>query len=354
MGNPVAPPRPPSQPDPHSAPDEPAEVRGSHEIESGAPTVHTFLGMPAVIQSAVMRRLLEFVERAARSRAAVLITGETGAGKELIARAIHQYSRRSSRPWIDLNCAALPELLLESELFGYERGAFSGAMSSKPGLFELAHTGSVFLDEVSELSPRMQVKLLRVLDGAPYYRLGGTRKISVDARIIAATNQDLDQATVTGAFRRDLYHRLAQLQVRVPPLRERPEDVAPLAKFFLGQQEQEEHGPLWFSAAALAALECHAWPGNVRELRNVVVQAAVIADEGVIEREHLPVTVRSAPPKAVTLEDLEREAILRVLAETAGQQQRAAEILGISLRTLGRKLKAYNEERRQTHGRALR
>jgi len=317
-------------------------------MESGAPMVYTFLGMPGVIQSAIMRRLLEVVERVGRSRAAVLITGETGAGKELIARAIHQYSRRASRPWIDLNCAALPELLIESELFGYEKGAFSGAMSAKPGMFELAHTGSVFLDEVSELSPRMQVKLLRVLDGAPYYRLGGTRKISVDARIIAATNQDLEEATATGAFRRDLYHRLAQLQVRVPSLRERPEDVAPLAKFFLGQQEQQEQRPLRFSAEALDALDGYAWPGNVRELRNVVVQAAVMAEQGVIEMEHLPVPVRSAPPKAVTLEDLEREAILRVLAETAGQQQRAAEILGISLRTLGRKLKAYNEGGSQT------
>jgi len=220
-------------------------------------------------------------------------------------------------------------------------------MAPKPGMFELAHTGSVFLDEVSELSPRMQVKLLRVLDGAPYYRLGGTRKISVDARVIAATNQDLEKATAAGTFRRDLYHRLAQLHVHVTPLRERPEDVAPLAEFFLGQQEQQEQAPFRFSAEALTALERYAWTGNVRELRNVVVQAAVIADEGVIQTEHLPVTLRSAPPKAVTLEDLEREAILRVLGETAGQQQRAAEILGISLRTLGRKLKEYNDGRRR-------
>jgi len=345
MGNPVAPPRPPSLPDTHSEPDDSDEVRGSPGVDAGAPAVHVFLGMPAVIQSGVMRRLLEFVERAGRSRAAVLITGETGAGKELIARAIHQYSRRATRPWIDLNCAALPELLIESELLGYERGAFSGAMTPKPGMFELAHTGSVFLDEVSELSPRMQVKLLRVLDGAPYYRLGGTRKVSVDARIIAASNQDLDEATAAGTFRRDLYHRLAQLHVRVPPLRERPEDVAPLAKFFLAQQEQQEQRPLRFSAEAMDALERYAWPGNVRELRNAVVQAAVMAEQGVMEVKHLPVPVRTAPPKAVTLEDLEREAILRVLAETAGQQQRAAGILGISLRTLGRKLKAYNEGR---------
>lgn len=302
--------------------------------------------MPAVIASGVMRRLLEFVERAGRTRASVLITGETGAGKELIARALHAYSSRAARPWIDLNCAALPELLLESELFGYERGAFSGALTAKPGMFELAHTGSLFLDEISELSPRMQVKLLRVLDGAPYYRLGGTRKVAVDVRVIAASNQNLEQATATGAFRRDLYHRLAQLQIEVPPLRERQKDIVPLAQFFLNEQEPERARPLRFSAEALQALERYAWPGNVRELRNVVVQAAVMAEQGLIEVRHLPAPVRTAPTKAVTLEAIERETILRVLEENAGQQQRAARILGISLRTLARKLKAYNAESR--------
>ena len=162
--------------------------------------VHTFMGMPAVINSQPMRRLLAFVERVARANAAILITGESGTGKELIARAIHHYSMRCTRPWIDLNCAALPELLIESELFGYEKGAFSGALATKPGMFELAQTGSVFLDEIGDLPPRMQVKLLRVLDGAAYYRLGGTRKISVDARVIAATNQDLEEAMAAGNF----------------------------------------------------------------------------------------------------------------------------------------------------------
>src|SRR5690242_6977502 len=236
--------------------------------------VHVFLGMPAVIRSEPMRRLLQFVERVGRSSAAVLITGESGTGKELIARALHQYSARAGRPWIDLNCAALPELLIESELFGYEKGAFSGAVATKAGMFELAQTGSVFLDEIGELPPRMQVKLLRVLDNAPYYRLGGTRKISVDARIIAATNQDLEQAMAAGQFRRDLYHRLGQVRVHVPALRDRQDDIAPLAQFFLEQQEQ----PFHFSQEALDALERYHWPGNVRELRNVVVQAAVMAD----------------------------------------------------------------------------
>jgi transcriptional regulator with PAS, ATPase and Fis domain len=311
--------------------------------------VHTFLGMPAVISSPAMRRLIAFVERVARANAAILITGESGTGKELIARAIHQHSMRCGRPWIDLNCAALPELLIESELFGYEKGAFSGALATKPGMFELAQTGSVFLDEIGDLPPRMQVKLLRVLDGAPYYRLGGTRKISVDARVIAATNQDLEQAMAAGSFRRDLYYRLAQVRVHVPPLRDRPDDVRPLARFFLGKQDPR----LQLSERAMQALEQYAWPGNVRELRNVVVQAAVMADGDAIELEHLPFVVQSAPPRPVTLDDMEREMILKVMNDTGGEQQRTAEILGISLRTLSRKLKQYQEDGRRTQDQSL-
>jgi transcriptional regulator with PAS, ATPase and Fis domain len=341
MGNPFVPLDPTFRPKSSSATDTDPRLGQSPEAETaGRPLVKTFLGMTAVIQSAPMRRLLGFAERVGRSGAAVLITGETGAGKELIARALHAYSPRSARPWIDLNCAALPELLIESELFGYERGAFSGALASKPGMFELAHTGSVFLDEVGELSPRMQVKLLRVLDGAPYYRLGGTRKISADVRVIAASNQDPAEATASGAFRRDLYYRLAQVRIHVPPLRERLEDIAPLARFFL---EQQQPPALGFSEEALAALERYDWPGNVRELRNVVVEAAVMADGERIEWHHLPLAVQAAPPKAVTLEDVERETILRVLEENGGRQHPTADMLGISLRTLGRKLKSYDQ-----------
>jgi len=323
---------------PEFAPDPP--VAGLSEAGAGEPEVHVFLGMPAIIQSVPMRRLLEFVERVGRSSAAVLISGESGTGKELIARAIHDYSLRSGRPWIDLNCAALPELLIESELFGYERGAFTGAMSSKPGMFELANSGSVFLDEIGEMPPRMQVKLLRVLDGAPYYRLGGTRKISVDVRVIAASNQDLEAAIGAGTFRRDLYHRLAQVRVHVPPLRERLPDIAALAHFFLARQERQ---PLRLSDEALAVMKNYDWPGNVRELRNAVVQAAIMADDGTIEVKHLPFLIRTAPAatKPLTLEGMEREMILRVMTEMDGAQQRTADSLGISLRTLGRKLKQY-------------
>src|SRR4051812_16057545 len=196
-----------------------------------------FLGMEAVIASQPMRSLMATVERAARSHASVLITGESGSGKELIARALHHYSQRSHKPWVDLSCAALPEHLLESELFGYEKGAFSGADVAKPGLFEMAHQGTIFLDEIGELDPKMQVKLLRVLDGVPYYRLGGVRKVSVDVRIVAATNRDLETAVGAGEFRQDLYHRLNQISLCVPPLRERAEDIAPLARYFLSQHD---------------------------------------------------------------------------------------------------------------------
>src|SRR5579885_2432147 len=180
-----------------------------------------FLGMHAIIASEPMRRLMDIVQRVARSSATVLITGESGSGKELVARAVHHYSMRAHRPWVDLSCAALPEHLLESELFGYDKGAFSGADSCKPGLFELADQGTIFLDEIGELDPRMQVKLLRVLDGVPYYRLGGTKKVQVDVRVVAATNQNLEKAVEEGRFRSDLYHRISQFNLRVPPLRQR-------------------------------------------------------------------------------------------------------------------------------------
>jgi DNA-binding NtrC family response regulator len=304
-----------------------------------------------------MRQLIELAERIAQSNAAVLITGESGSGKELIARAVHHYSLRCAKPWVDVSCAALPEHLVESELFGYEKGAFSGADSPKPGLFELAHHGTLFLDEVGELEPRMQVKLLRVLDGVAYYRLGGTRKVTVDVRIVAATNQDLESMVDTGSFRGDLYHRLGQICLRVPPLRERSEDIVPLAEHFLKQTNSR----LNFSDEALQVLQGHRWPGNVRELRNVVTKAAVLAREVEIGAADLllaPPRVPSAPvatpmPAASTgapqvpsanLDGMEKSTILRVLAQTNGHQQKAAELLGISRRTLSRKLKLYGRE----------
>src|SRR5215471_21135619 len=197
------------------------------------PKTEVLLGVTAVLHSAVIRDLMAKVQRIAQSPAAVIITGETGSGKEIIARALHHYSLRCSKPWVDVNCAALPEHLIESELFGYEKGAFSGADVTKPGFFELANTGTLFLDEIGELEPRTQVKLLRVLDGTPYYRVGGLKKLAIDARIITATSRDLEDQVVKGAFRNDLFHRLNQIHLRVPPLRERREDIIPLANFFL-------------------------------------------------------------------------------------------------------------------------
>ncbi len=311
----------------------------------GAPHLHSFFGMNAVIASAPMRRLMERINRIAPTSVAVLITGETGSGKEVVARAVHQYSLRSSKAWVDVNCAALPDHLLESELFGHEKGAFSGADAMKQGMFELANGGTLFLDEVGELDLRMQVKLLRVLDGVPYYRLGGTRKVTSDVRIVAATNANLEEAVERGAFRRDLYHRLDQARLRVPSLKDREDDIVPLCRHFLAAAFPN----LRFTDAALDALRSYDWPGNVRELRNTVIKSALAADGPDILASDLPEEVRSqagveSQNGGRTLDDLERQAIVNALQETGGRQDYAARILGISRRTLIRKLKVYGAQ----------
>ena len=317
----------------------------AHERRSeGEINQHSFLGMTAVIQSAPMRQLMQKVEKIAKSSAAVLIIGETGSGKEVVARALHHHSLRCGKPWIDVNCAALPDHLLESELFGHEKGAFSGADSMKQGFFELANGGTLFLDEIGELDLKMQVKLLRVLDGTPYYRLGGTRKVTSDVRIIAATNVDLQEAVEKGTFRRDLYHRLDQARLDVPALRTRAEDVEALANFFLTKEAPQ----LSFSAAAMDALRAYSWPGNVRELRNVVVKAALLAEGEEIDLNDLPSTLFEMEVSnnlaGRTLDQLEQRAIFDALSETGGRQDRAARMLGISQRTLIRKLKIYSSQ----------
>jgi Nif-specific regulatory protein len=274
-----------------------------------------------------------------------LITGESGSGKELVARAIHHYSLRCTKPWVDLNCGALPEHLIESELFGYEKGAFSGAESMKPGLFEAATTGTIFLDEIGELDIKTQVKLLRVLDGVPYYRLGGTKKVMVDVRVVAATNVNLEEAIQAGRFRMDLYHRLSPIQMYVPALRERLEDIAPLAGFFLQQHDPRRR----FTPEAVEVLRRHSWPGNVRELRNVVTRAAIYSSDEEIGPGDLPSEIAGKQMSAISpeqvgtysLDGLEQHTIFKVLAQTGGHQQKAADILGISRRTLIRKLKLY-------------
>jgi DNA-binding NtrC family response regulator len=312
---------------------------------ASAPEVHEFIGSAAVFASEPMRQLLYQVRKIASTNATALITGESGVGKEVVARAIHHYSQRSAGSWVDVNCAALPENLLESELFGYEKGAFSGADSSKPGLFEMAHRGTLFLDEIGDLDLRMQVKLLRVLDGVGYYRVGGVKKVKVDVRLVAATNQNLKTAVAEGRFRSDLYHRLSQIRLVVPSLRERLEDIIPLAEHYL----QEQSPGLRLSDAVKRKLLDYSWPGNVRELRNVVVRAAIFASGPEIAVADLPEEFESNSVaedlqelhNLAFLPDLERGAILQALQQTQGHQQRAAARLGISRRTLQRKIKSY-------------
>lgn len=299
-----------------------------------------------ILASPVMHDFMRLVDRVASHSESVLITGETGTGKELIARTIHCSSHRRNRPWVDINCAALPENLVESELFGYEKGAFSGADASKPGLFELADKGTLFLDEIGELQLQTQVKLLRVLDGQPFYRLGGHRKIKVDVRIVAATNQDLEAAVREGRFRQDLFHRLGQFQLRVPSLRERPEDIVALAEHFLRLKAPHKN----FSEQAISALLSHSWPGNIRELRNLVARLAMESPLSEIDFSQItadltggPAALRQTASMPVSnLDSMEEQMIIKALERTGGQRTMAAEQLGISRRTLSRKLKEYN------------
>ncbi|HUJ24020.1 MAG TPA: sigma-54 dependent transcriptional regulator [Bryobacteraceae bacterium] len=315
------------------------------EPEEQAPRPQSYLGLSAIIASQPMQKLMELVVKVAQTSATVLIAGESGSGKELVARAIHHYSLRCTKPWVDLNCGALPEHLIESELFGYEKGAFSGAESMKPGLFEAANSGTLFLDEIGELDIKTQVKLLRVLDGVPYYRLGGTRKVMVDVRVVAATNVELEEAIQGGRFRPDLYHRLSPIQIQVPALRQRLEDVGPLANFFLQQQDPRRR----FTREAIEVLQRYSWPGNVRELRNVVTRATIYSSVEEIGAADLPdelagKMIRPAAPDGAgtySLDGLEQHTIFKVLEQTGGHQQKAADILGISRRTLIRKLKLY-------------
>lgn len=300
-----------------------------------------------IFVSSAMCKLVEDVDRVAAHDFAVLISGETGVGKDVVANLIHQRSRRAACAFIDFSCAAIPEALVESELFGYEQGAFSGATRTKPGLFELAHGGTLFLDEIGELSKPGQAKLLRVLDGMPFYRLGGTRKIRSDARILAATNRELENGVKAGTFRGDLYYRLAQVHLTVPPLRERVADIAPLAGEFL-----EQAAPGYrLSPDAVKLLEEYQWPGNIRELRNAVIAAALRSPSKLVTAQAFA-NAASFPPSSETqsLRAMERTLILRTLAEMGGNRMRAAERLGISRRTLSRKTQEYGNALSSSEG----
>jgi transcriptional regulator with GAF, ATPase, and Fis domain len=322
----------------------PANVTADEDVLSGSPSGSDQTEL--IIRSTSLQRVMKLAEKVARHPAAVLIVGDTGTGKEMIARSIHNHSLRCNQPLVDVNCAAIPENLVESELFGYEKGAFSGADAMKPGFFEMANKGTLFLDEIGDLDLTIQVKLLRVLDGVPYYRLGGNKKVSVDVRVVAATNQNLEDLVRAGRFRSDLYHRLAQFKLEVPPLRERPEDIVGIAEQVLHQHYPESR----FSRDAVEALSSYAWPGNVRELKNVVFGAVLQARDAQSEITasdlRFPDSVSSRRrhiPTDSDLDQVEKRAILQALESSGSNQGKAAEALGISRRTLIRKLKVYRE-----------
>ncbi len=297
-----------------------------------------------------MQDVYRVIEQAAPTRASVLITGESGTGKELVAQTIHRLSPRASAPWVPINCAAIPETLLESELFGHERGAFTGAIERQAGCFELAHRGTLFLDEIAEMAPAMQVKLLRVLQERSFRRLGGRVEQSVDIRVIAATNTDPAKAVQKGQLRQDLFYRLNVVGVRLPPLRERMEDLPLLVDSFIREfSEQHAKPAVGVSPAARRALEEYAWPGNVRELRNVIERATIMAAGRLIDTSDLPPIGRAAPAveggerfaPGMTVDEAERRLILLTLDHTGNNKTRAAELLGISLKTLHNKLNRF-------------
>ena len=329
--------------------------------------------MPEIVSvSDAMREAIRLVERVAPSDASVLITGESGTGKELIAHAIHRLSSRADSSFIDLNCAAFQESLLESELFGYEAGAFSGAKGRKLGLIELADGGTLFLDEVTELPTQLQAKLLRAIETRTFFRVGGVRKVEVNVRIVAATNRNLDTVVSEGTFRSDLLYRVNGFQISLTPLRERPEDIEPLARYLL--QQLCGASPPELMPEALQALQAYSWPGNVRQLRNCLERAVLLSNNGRITPEELPPEIarpvaQAFVPAAIStstggaaadvnapaaygnsspasLREVERQQILAALEQTGWHRGKTAEILGISPSTLYRRLRDYNLERR--------
>ena len=291
------------------------------------------------------RAVLELADRVAESEANVLLLGETGAGKDVLARRIHEMSGRAQQPFVVVDCASLHKDLLQNELFGHDRGSFTGAAGGKHGLFEVADGGTLLLDEIGDTSLETQKKLLRVIETGSFRHLGGTREIQVDVRVLAATNRDLQLLMERGEFRSDLYFRLSTIRLEVPPLRERLEDVPDLAHLFVDRITARMGRPKRMSTAFLDRLQKYHWPGNVRELLHVIERAVVLSADECIGTEHLPPEVlgraESDSPGLQTLVDLERDHIVRVLKAVALNRARAAEILGISERTLYRKLATY-------------
>ena len=306
-------------------------------------------GQRAVIgRSPAFRAVLDTLHQASPSSATILLTGESGTGKELAARLIHDGSPRAQGPFVPINCAAIPETILESELFGYERGAFTGAVGRKEGRFERAHLGTLFLDEVAEMSPAVQVKLLRVLQEGEFERLGGNSLIKVDVRVVAASNKDLRKLVTEGRFREDLYYRLNVVQVHLPALRDRREDVPLLADHFLKIFSRKNNKPVTgFTPAVMEKIERYAWPGNVRELENAIERAVVLSRGTQIDTSDLPESVREGPegsshavliPIGTPMDEIEMRVIDETLRHTKGDKTLAAQLLGIATRTIYRKL----------------
>lgn len=304
-------------------------------------------------KSAAVTRLMDTISQVAPTRASVLVTGESGTGKELVADALHELSGRSGKPFIKVHCASLSPTLLESELFGHEKGAFTGAVSQKKGRFELADGGSIFLDEIGEIDLSTQVKILRVLQERCFERVGGEETIKIDVRIIAATNRNLEEEIKKGTFREDLYYRLNVVHLEVPPLRERKEDIPLLVSSFI-QTFNEEDGKSveGFTPAARKLLLAYSWPGNIRELRNTVESCVVMARGKWIDETELPADIRAASRQSevslklgVTLEEAERQLIISTIDFCGGNKTKAAEVLGIGRKTLHRKLQEYNLEK---------
>jgi two-component system NtrC family response regulator len=316
-------------------------------------------GLPNILgESKAIQEILALVKRVAPTKATALISGESGTGKELIARAIHALSPRAAKPFISVNVAALTETLLESELFGHERGAFTHAVAMRKGRFELADGGTLFLDEVAEMTPALQVKLLRVLQEMEFERVGGVKTIKVDVRVVAATNKELKEEVEAGRFREDLFYRLNVVHLSIPPLRQRVEDIPVLAAHFLRKYAQENaRGEVRISPEALAALSRYAWPGNVRELENVMERAVILCNRNLITPQDLPADLVGAPaetpmdigqmvpfsiPLPEALERIEEQMIRRALEQAGNVQVRAAELLGITKSLLQYKLKKYH------------
>jgi DNA-binding NtrC family response regulator len=293
-----------------------------------------------ITEDPAMKDLLATLERVAPSDLPVLVQGETGTGKELVARAVHRMSPRTADPFVAINCGAVPENLLESELFGHEKGAFTGALQRKPGLFEVADRGVLFLDEVGEIAPSVQIKLLRALESKEFFRVGGTRPVRSDVRLVSATNKDLKHATQTGEFREDLFYRLNGVTLRLPPLRERKDDVALLARHFVDRFAPDKK----LTPGALQTLQQYAWPGNVRELQMVVQRACILSTGDSVDAEDLPLDVRdqnwksAAVRTGLTLAEMEKEYIETVLKQNEGHRGRTARALGIDPKTLYNKL----------------